>query len=349
MPDLFAVPVFFVIFRETIEAGIIISVLLAFLKQSFNGPEHDPKIYKRLVWQVWLGSLAGLLICMIIGGGFLGAFYTLGKDIWGTSEDLWEGVFCLIASIIITIMGAAILRLSKLQAKWSTKLTATLASKPKNMGGFTKKYAMALLPFITVLREGLEAVVFVGGVSISSPASAFPLPVITGLIAGGIIGWIIYKGGNTVKVQMFLVASTAVLYLVAAGLFSRAVWDFEMWQYGRLVGGDVAETGTGPGSYDIRKSVWHVNCCSPTFNQGGGWGIFNAILGWQNSATYGSVLAYNIYWIVVSAGFVVMWFKEKKGRYPFCKQPENAGSTGDSAEIVEVRTDEKGGNSPMQV
>lgn len=174
------------------------------------------------------------------------------------------------------IMGAAILRLSKLQAKWSTKLTATLASKPKNMGGFTKKYAMALLPFITVLREGLEAVVFVGGVSISSPASAFPLPVITGLIAGGIIGWIIYKGGNTVKVQMFLVASTAVLYLVAAGLFSRAVWDFEMWQYGRLVGGDVAETGTGPGSYDIRKSVWHVNCCSPTFNQGGGWGIFNA-------------------------------------------------------------------------
>jgi hypothetical protein len=51
----------------------------------------------------------------------------------------------------------------------------------------------------------------------------------------------------------------------------------------------------------------------------------------------------------VSAGFVVMWFKEKKGRYPFCKQPENAGSTGDSAEIVEVRTDEKGGNSPMQV
>lgn len=264
-------------------------------------------------------------------------------------------------------MGAAILRLSKLQAKWSTKLTATLASKSKNVGGFTKKYAMALLPFITVLREGLEAVVFVGGVSISSPASAFPLPVITGLIAGGIIGWIIYKGGNTVKVQIFLVASTAVLYLVAAGLFSRAVWDFEMWQYGRLVGGDVAETGTGPGSYDIRKSVWHVNCCSPTFNQGGGWGIFNAsklppsttmqpcslteaiVLGWQNSATYGSVLAYNIYWIVVSAGFVVMWFKEKKGRYPFCKQPENVGSTGDAAEIVEVRTDEKGGNGSMQV
>lgn len=44
-----------------------------------------------------------------------------------------------------------------------------------------------------------------------------------------------------------------------------------------------------------------------------------------------------------------MWFKEKKGRYPFCKRSENVGSTGDSAEIVEVRADEKVGNSPMQV
>lgn len=25
------------------------------------------------------------------------------------------------------------------------------------------------------------------------------------------------------------------------------------------MGGDVAEVGSGPGSYDIRKSVWHVN------------------------------------------------------------------------------------------
>lgn len=89
---------------------------------------------------------------------------------------------------------------------------------------------MVLLPFITVLREGLEAVVFVGGVSLSEPPSAFPLPVITGLLAGAAISWLIYKGGNTVKIQWFLIGSTMVLYLVAAGLFSRGVWDFESWK-----------------------------------------------------------------------------------------------------------------------
>lgn len=47
--------------------------------------------------------------------------------------------------------------------------------------------------FITVLREGIEAVVSIGGVSLSFPASAFPLPVITGLLAGALVGYIIYR------------------------------------------------------------------------------------------------------------------------------------------------------------
>ena len=30
-------------------------------------------------------------------------------------------------------------------------------------------------------------------------------------------------------------------------------------QWNKTVGGDSAESGTGPGSYDIRQSIWHVN------------------------------------------------------------------------------------------
>jgi high-affinity iron transporter len=54
-------------------------------------------------------------------------------------------------------------------------------------------------------------------------------------------------------------------------------------------------------------------------NGGGGWGIFNAILGWQNSATYGSVISYNMYWIAVIAGFLAMRYKEVKGNWPLMK------------------------------
>lgn len=50
--SVFSVPVFFVIFRETVEVGIIVSVLLAFLKQTLDGPSRDVAVYKKLRRQV---------------------------------------------------------------------------------------------------------------------------------------------------------------------------------------------------------------------------------------------------------------------------------------------------------
>lgn len=40
---------------------------------------------------------------------------------------------------------------------------------------------------------------------------------------------------------------------------TRAVASFETDAWNKIVGGDAAEAGTGAGSYDIRKTVWHVN------------------------------------------------------------------------------------------
>lgn len=146
------------------------------------------------------------------------------------------------------------------------------------------------------------------------------------------------SGGNSTKLQIFLIISTCFLYLVAAGLFSRAVWYFENNTWNKVIGGDASETGSGAGSYDIRQSVWHVNCCNPELNGGGGWGIFNAILGWQNSATYGSVLSYNLYWLTVLVAFVWMRYSEKRGNGATHEEAESSsrdephGVVEDSAE-----------------
>jgi high-affinity iron transporter len=107
-----------------------------------------------------------------------------------------------------------------------------------------------------------------------------------------------------------------------------------------LTGGDAAETGSGAGSYDIRRSVWHVNCCNPELNGGGGWGIFNAIFGWQNSATYGSVIGYNVYWIVVIVCFLLMRYKEKKGRWPLMKAKAEAEADEKTVHRKESGSDE---------
>lgn len=326
LANVFSVEIFFILFRETLEASVIISVILAFLKKGLgNGADGDRALYKRMVIQVWVGAALGIVICLAIGGAFIGVFYTLGRNIWASAEDLWEGIFSMVATIMITVMGIAMLRINKMKEKWRVKIAQALVDSHENRANlkwykklnpatWTKKYAIAVLPFITTLREGIEAVVFIGGVSLGTSATAFPLAVICGILAGSIIGFVIYRGGNFMSIQIFLIASTCFIYLIGAGLFSRAIWFFETYAFSRKTGGDVAEGGSGPGSYKISSSVWHVNCCNPLTDNG--WMIFNALFGWQNSATYGSVLSYNLYWLMIMAIFLTMMYEEKHGHFP---------------------------------
>lgn len=136
---------------------------------------------------------------MIIAAALIGVFYTVGSNSWDKSEQYYEGAFSLVASVIITIMGAALLRIGKMQEKWRVKLARAIESPIKVGSGRSwlsqvlEKYAMFFLPFITVLREGIEAVVFVAGVTFSAPAYAVPLPVVMGLLVGFVVGYILYK------------------------------------------------------------------------------------------------------------------------------------------------------------
>ena len=179
---------------------IIVSVLLAWIKQTI-GPDRDRIVYKKLVKQVWVGVALGLIICIVIGCGMIGAFYGIGIDTFASTEYIWEGVFSLIATIVISLVGAALLRVSKLQDKWRVKLANALEKQDFKHGKvagnrfklWCEKYAMFILPFITVLREGLEAVVFIGGVGLGLPASSFPLAVFCGLLAGIAVGYLIYR------------------------------------------------------------------------------------------------------------------------------------------------------------
>lgn len=131
----------------------------------------------------------------------IGAFYKVGKNFYAGTEDIWEGAFGILACLIITIMGAALLRVSKLQDKWRYKLAKALEAKDSTKKGtagsrfkrWCEKYSMFMLPFVTVLREGLEAVIFIGGVGIGFPATSFPLPVFLGLGIGCLVGYFIYK------------------------------------------------------------------------------------------------------------------------------------------------------------
>ena len=80
---------------------------------------------------------------------------------------------------------------------------------------------------------------------------------------------------------------TNFLLLIGAGLFSRAVTSFQTHAFNALLGTNIDDAGgDGPGTYRVQGNVWHLDCCNPENSlDGQGWSIFNAILGWTNSAT----------------------------------------------------------------
>jgi len=64
----------------------------------------------------------GLLIALAIGAAFIAVWFTQASDLWKKSEELWEGIFSLIASILIFIVGITMLKMDKAKAKWRVKL-----------------------------------------------------------------------------------------------------------------------------------------------------------------------------------------------------------------------------------
>ncbi|KAF9366050.1 hypothetical protein BGX34_006590 [Mortierella sp. NVP85] len=304
--DYFSIPIFFIIFRETTEAAIIVSVLLSFLSQVLT---EDLSMRNRLAHQVWAGTALGLMISLAIGAAFITIWNLYATNLWAASEGIWVGLFSFVAVFMITVMGIAMLRTNQMQEKWKAKLAKAMDDEnAKGLGNTSRKYALFLLPLITVLREGVEALVFIGGVTFTEEPRAIPLAVLAGLGLGWLVGFAIYRGGNKMRLHPFFVGSTCLLLMIAAGLVAKGIAAFEADAWIRATGAQSDDEG----SYDPRINVWALKCCDPKKPDAGWWGVANALVGWSNVASYFSVGGYILYWGLVSAWLVRL--KTKNGK-----------------------------------
>src|SRR5260221_4527575 len=98
-------------------------------------------------------------------------------------------------------MALAILRMDHSTTKWRAKLHAVIVGHASDGTAETSNYALFLLPFITVLREGLEAVVFVAGVALGSDPSTIPGAVLLGVLSGLGVGLAIWMWGTHSSMQ----------------------------------------------------------------------------------------------------------------------------------------------------
>lgn len=98
----------------------------------------------------------------------------------------------------------------------------------------------------------MEAVVFVGGVSLGQPAESIPLAAICGILCGLAIGWVIYAFASRssecrrvfeeiyltlllqLALRIFMIIMTNFILLIGAGLFSKAAGNFAQYRFNKL-------------------------------------------------------------------------------------------------------------------
>jgi high-affinity iron transporter len=103
---------------------------------------------------VLAGAGCGLLLAVAVGAAFIAVWFTKASDLWSKSEELWEGIFSLIASMMILAMGLGVLRMDRAKAKWRVKIRRAFEGTGRDSGSRTGRWALFVLPLVTVLREG---------------------------------------------------------------------------------------------------------------------------------------------------------------------------------------------------
>ena len=74
---------------------------------------------------VWWGVIVGVVLSGSIGTGFIVAFYVTKNSVFkGEGQAIFKGYIDMVATLLISILGFAMLRFLNYERKWQRKLEA---------------------------------------------------------------------------------------------------------------------------------------------------------------------------------------------------------------------------------
>lgn len=195
---------FFITFRESLEAALIIGVILSYLSKIGQKKQN-----KLVYWGIFAGITASLI------GAFL--FNKLAGGFEGKSEVIFEGTTMLIGSFLLVTM-----------IIWMMKQKNIAKNLEKQVGdnlNSTKKFGLFFLVFVSILREGVEIVIFLGAATFASKGISI-LGSILGIITAIILGYAIFAGSAKINIKKFFNIIGAILVIFAIWLAAHGVAEF---------------------------------------------------------------------------------------------------------------------------
>ena len=204
-----------IMFREVLEASLIIGILYTYLKKSGNN--SSIKMLWGGVFSAIFVSIIASIIFQMIAGGFE-----------GNASKIFEGIIMIIASIVLTTMIIWMAQNKNISEDLKNQAKESLFS------GF--KYGIFTLAFVAVFREGVEIILFLYAIGIKDGISVFPS--VIGSLLGLFAGYIIFVQGVKIPLKQFFNVTSVFLIFVAAGMLTYGVHELESGGVIPYIGGE---------------------------------------------------------------------------------------------------------------
>ena len=179
--------------REGVEASLVVGIVLVYLSRTGRG---------QLARFAWYGVAAAAALS-------LGVAVALER--WRISEDGFEGLMLLIASVFVVTMIVWMNRVARHLKKEIEAKVEAYAEKAGRAAG----WGIFLFVFLMVLREGAELALILRAVELSSEGLQTWIGTIVGIAGAVAVGLFFFKGTLRIPLHRFFAATSVILMLVA--------------------------------------------------------------------------------------------------------------------------------------
>jgi high-affinity iron transporter len=205
-----SVPNLLIGLREGLEAGLVVSILLAAVRKT------APEGAKTSTAPIWLGVLGAVMLA----GSFAAVLTFSVADLSSRAQEAVGGLLSVFAVGLVTWM---IFWMRRAASSLSAHLKGEVARAAAVGAG-----ALTVTAFLAVGREGLETTLFLWTAARASGQTAAPLiGAAIGIAAAVALCWLLYRRAVRMNVGVFFNRTAIALIVIAAGVLAYGLGDLQ--------------------------------------------------------------------------------------------------------------------------
>lgn len=260
----------FVIWRESVEALLVVGLLHALLRQQDASGQA--------LRYLWWGVAGGLVMALGLAGLLLGLSSLLG-----------DGADVIFSTVLVWVAAALIVQMVLWMRVNGARLHGHFRQKSGEAIAAGNYWSIAVLAAIAIGREGSETVVFLYGMSSAQHAASdwlsFAAAIVFALVLAGATYAALQAGSRWLSWKAFFRVSEVLLLLLASSLIVSGI--------DHMIGLGWLPAGTNP--------VWDTSSVLDDSTRVGG--IVAALTGYRAYPAMTDVVAYAGFWVMIACLF----------------------------------------------